>query len=63
MSEITWHCFRKHWGYIEKNGVELVGKRIFIQLRVELEGWAKLCEGTNAVVPATEGRGGRTRGA
>ena len=63
VSDFTWHYFRKHWEYIEKNDVELVGKRIFIQLRVELEGWGKLCERASAVVPAPEARGGRAKGA
>jgi hypothetical protein len=58
---ITWLYFRKHWDYIEKHGVELVGKRIFIQLRVELEGWGKLSEPASAVVPPPEGRGGRAK--
>ena len=61
VSDFTWHYFRKHWEYIEKNGVELVGKRIFIQLRVELEGWGKLCERASAVVPPPEVRGGRAK--
>jgi hypothetical protein len=63
VSDITWIYFRKHWEYIEKNGVELVGKRIFIRLRVELEGWGYLSEAASAVVPPPEGRGGRAKGA
>ena len=59
--EITWLYFRKHWEYIEKHGVELVGKRIFIQLRVELEGWGKLFEVAQAVVPPPEGRRGAAK--
>ena len=58
VSEITALYFLKHWDYIAKHGVELVGKRIFIQVRVELPGWGKLFEGANAVVPPPEGRGG-----
>jgi hypothetical protein len=61
VSDITWIYFRKHWEYIEKHGVELVGKRIFIRLRVELEGWGYLSEAASAVVPPPEGRGGRAK--
>ena len=61
VSDITWHYFRKHWAYIEKNGVELVGKRIFIQLRVEVGGWGTLREVASAVVPPPEVRGGRAK--
>jgi len=57
VSDITAIYFLKHWKYIEKHGVQLVGKRIFIQLRVELVGWGKLFEGANAVVPPPKGRG------
>jgi hypothetical protein len=61
VSDITGLYFRKHGKYIEKHGAQLVGKRIFIRTRVELEGWSKLYEGTNAVVPAPEGRGGAAK--
>ena len=61
VSNFTWLYFRKHWAYIEKQGVELVGKRIFIQLRVELEGWVKLFEVAQAVVPPPEVKGGRVK--
>jgi hypothetical protein len=59
--DITWLYFQKHWDYIEKHGVELVGKRIFIQLRVELEGRGKLFEVAQAVVPPPEERRGAAK--
>jgi hypothetical protein len=61
VSDITWLYFGKHWEYIEKHGVELVGKRIFIQVRVELEGWGALYEPASALVPPPEVRGGAAK--
>ena len=57
VSDITGLYFRKHGKYIKKHGAQLVGKRIFIRARVELEGWSKLYEETSAVVPAAAGGG------
>ena len=57
VSGITWLYFQKHGEYIKRQAVQLVGKRIFIRARVELEGWSKVYEETNAVVPAPEGGG------
>ena len=61
VSDITWLYVRKHWAYIEKHAVGIVGKRIFIQIRVELEGWGGLYESASAVVPPPEGRNGTAK--
>ena len=61
VSDITGLYVRKHWEYIQKHGVGFVGKRIFIQLRVELEGWGGLYESASAVVPPAEGRAGAAK--
>jgi hypothetical protein len=61
VSDITGLYVRKHWAYIEKHAVGFVGKRIFIQIRVELEGWGGLYESASAVVPPPEGRSGSAK--
>ena len=46
--------FRKHGGYIKKHGVKLVGKRIFVRIRLEADEGPRLYEEVKAVVPAPE---------
>jgi len=52
--EITELYFMKHGGYIKQHGVELVGKRIFIRTRQELDDTANLFEEVQAVIPPPE---------
>jgi hypothetical protein len=54
--DITVIYFQKHGEYIVERRMTLVGKRIFIRLRVELEGWGNLYEAASALVPPPEGR-------
>ena len=61
LSEITALYFMKHGAYIQKHGVELAGKRIFIRLRREMDDGADLYEEVNAVVPEPEGRARRQK--
>ena len=51
MSEITAPYFAKHGEYIERHGIDLVGKRIFVRTREELGAGRAQFEGRNAVVP------------
>jgi len=54
--DITAIYFAKHAAYIHTHRVPLVGKRIFIRTRVELDGGLKLFKSLSAVVPAPGGR-------
>jgi hypothetical protein len=57
--EITGLYFAKHGEHIRRHGLQLVGKRIFIRLRQELDEGASLYEQAKAVVPPPEGRRGK----
>ena len=52
--EITGLYFKKHGQYIKEHGLQLVGKRIFIRLRQEVDEGAQLYEEVKAVVPTPE---------
>jgi hypothetical protein len=52
--EITALYFKKHGGYIQQQGMELVGKRIFIRTRQEMDDGANLFEEVQAVIPPPE---------
>lgn len=54
-SDITALYFQKHGAYIDKCGVQLAGKRIFVRIREEMDDGARLYEPAWAVVPAPEG--------
>ena len=53
-SEITKLYFKKHGEYIQQHGLQLVGKRIFVRLRQEVDEGAQLYEQVKAVVPQPE---------
>jgi hypothetical protein len=57
--EITRLYFQKHGACIEERGLPLVGKRIFIRVRQELDDGALLYEQVKAVVPGPEAPRGR----
>ena len=61
VADITELYFRKHAEYMRAHGMHLVGKRIFIRIRVEQDAGPGLFEGTNAVVPEPEARGGQVK--
>jgi hypothetical protein len=52
--DITQLYFRKHRGYLLKNYVQLVGKRIFIRLRWERDDGPQFYEQVQAIVPPPE---------
>jgi len=60
MIDITVIYFKKHGGYIQQQGMELVGKRVFIRTRQEMDDGANLFEEVQAVIPPPE-RPRRTR--
>jgi hypothetical protein len=49
--DITALYFNKHARYIEQQGMELVGKRVFIRTRQETDDGASLFEEVQAVIP------------
>jgi hypothetical protein len=53
-SEITKLYFKKHGEYIRQHGLQLVGKRIFIRIRPELDDAPSLYEQVKAEVPTPE---------
>ena len=53
-SEFTKLYFKKHGEYLKRHGLPLVGKRIFIRLRQELDDGPPLYEQVKAVVPQPE---------
>jgi hypothetical protein len=53
-TDITELYFKKHGGYIKQQGVELVGKRVFIRTRQEMDDGANLFEEVQAVIPPPE---------
>jgi hypothetical protein len=53
-TDITELYFKKHGGYIKQQGVELVGKRVFIRTRQEMDDGASLFEEVQAVIPPPE---------
>ena len=57
--EITTLYFKKHGAYIKQHGLPLVGKRIFIRLRQELDEGVPLYEQVRGVVPKPEVQMGR----
>jgi len=57
--DITELYFKKHGDYIREQRVQLVGKRIFIRARQELDTGAALYEQVAAVVPPPEPWGGK----
>jgi len=59
LTEITALYFNKHGDYIREHRVPLVGKRIFIRARQELDSGAPLYEQVAAVVPPPEAWGGK----
>jgi hypothetical protein len=59
--EITELYFQKHGDYIKANSVQVVGKRIVIRLRQELDAGPTIYEEVRAVVPPPEGRSGRPK--
>jgi hypothetical protein len=52
--DITALYFNKHARYIEQQGMELVGKRVFIRTRQEMDDGANLFEEVQAVIPPPE---------
>lgn len=58
-SDITILYFGKHGERIEKRGLPLVGKRIFVRLRQEMDEGPNLYEQVRAVVPPPRGRARR----
>jgi hypothetical protein len=52
--EITAPYFKKHGDYIKQHSLQLVGKRIFVRLRLETDDGANLYEQVRAVVPKPE---------
>jgi hypothetical protein len=60
-SEITGLYFKKHGGYIETQLGQIVGKRIVIRLRQELEAGPTGYEEVRAVVPPPEDRARRPK--
>jgi hypothetical protein len=58
-SEITKLYFKKHGEYIQQHGLQLVGKRIFIRTRPEVDDGPNLYEQVKAVVPKPEVQMGR----
>jgi hypothetical protein len=54
MIDITELYFKKHGAHILQHGVELVGKRIFIRIRQEMDDGASLFEEVQAVIPPPE---------
>lgn len=54
MIDITELYFKKHGGYIQQQGMELVGKRVFIRIRQEMDEGANLFEEVQAVIPPPE---------
>ena len=54
MIDITELYFKKHGEHILQHGVELVGKRIFIRIRQEMDDGASLFEEVQAVIPPPE---------
>ena len=62
VSNITELYFMKHGEYLQRSGMQLEGKRIFIRVRREVDGGsANLYEEVNAVVPEPEGRAKRQK--
>jgi hypothetical protein len=55
VSNITRLYFKKHREYLIRRQVQLVGKRIFIRIRREVDEGANLYEEVHAVVPVPEG--------
>jgi len=55
VSKITELYFMKHGEYIERNRVQLAGKRIFIRIRQEVDDDDNVYEEANAVVPEPKG--------
>lgn len=53
---ITGLYFQKHGEYLRAHGVYLVGKRIFIRTRLELDDGVALYEEVQAVVPPPQGQ-------
>jgi len=56
-SDITELYFQKHGAYIERHGIELAGKRIFVRIREEMDDGPRLYEPAWSVVPGPEGGG------
>jgi hypothetical protein len=56
--EITREYFGKHGEYLTKHNVQIVGKRIFVRVRQEVDEGASLYEQANAVMPPPEERSG-----
>jgi hypothetical protein len=54
MIDITELYFKKHGAHILQHRVELVGKRIFIRIRQEMDDGASLFEEVQAVIPPPE---------
>ena len=54
MIDITELYFKKHGAHILQHGMELVGKRIFIRIRQEMDDGASLFEEVQAVIPPPE---------
>jgi hypothetical protein len=52
--DITALYFKKHGAHIQQHGVELVGKRVFIRTREEMDEGANLFEEVQAVIPPPE---------
>ena len=52
--EITRPYFEKHGEYLRNHRVQLVGKRIFIRIRQEMDDGTHLYEEVSAIVPAPE---------
>ncbi len=52
--EITTLYFKKYGAYIKQHGLQLVGKRIFVRLRQELDEGVPLYEQVRGVVPKPE---------
>ena len=57
VSDITRLYLDKHGEYMREHRVPLVGKRIFVRVRRELDEGAPFYEQVNAVVPPPPGRG------
>jgi hypothetical protein len=61
-SNISGLCFQKHGDYNKAQSVQIVGKRIVIRLRQELDTGAAVCEEARAVVPPPQRRARRPKG-
>jgi hypothetical protein len=55
VSDITLQYYERHSEYLKAHGVQLVGKRIFIRTRREVDDGVALYEEVMAVVPPPEG--------